>query len=352
MPANHTPIRRLALLVILIAPLLLLTGAYTGLSAPLLATAAAAHPNLAAATSWTSGWTSINQDQTRIFNHNLNVPPEQLAVELWFRDTAAGGLGIHRAHYGGIEISDPTSIRQGAFWRNLTANTIAVRRLPDDELTDQINVRVWVAPMPDYDSGWQAIAPDATQVFNHNLGIPATDLTVGMWFRSTLLGIHQYAYGGLTDRTDEQGAYWYGLTDNSVSVYRLPDDIWVEQVRVVVVQGDPPAYDSLVALGSWQTVAPGATFTFNHNLNWDPNLLVVRAECYGNVSGVPSIHQMWAGGDEWAGGQFCGAHVQRLTANTVQFVRQPNDLQCNQARVVIYTRAAPQHFCLPLILNR
>ncbi len=349
MPANHTPIRRLALLVILIAPLLLLIGAHPGLSAP--AAAAAAHPNLAAATFWSSGWTAINQDQNLIFNHNLNVPPEQLAVELWFRDTAAGGLDIHRANYGGIEIANPTSIRQGAFWRNLTANTILVRRLPDDELVDQVNVRVWVAPTPDYDSGWQTIDPDAAHFFRHNLNVTATELTVGLWFRHPLLGIHQYAYGGLTDGAEEQGAYWHSLDDDSVAVYRRPDDIWVEQVRVVVTQGDTPAYDSLVALGDWQTIAPGTTHTFNHNLNENPDLLIVRSECLQDESGVTSIHQMWAGGDERAGGQFHGAYLQRLTANTVQFVRRADDVSCDQARVIIYARAVPQHFCLPFIAN-
>jgi len=289
----------------------------------------------AATGGWSSGWQAINRGQTITFTHNLGLPPEELGVELWFRDID-GGIGINRANYGGMEANGTW---HGAFWKHLTANTIQVTRLPNDSVADQVKIRVWDAPTPDYDSGWQTIPHGNTQ-FNHNLGITDTELVASMWFSDTVHGIHHFSYGGLTDGSDETGAYWLRLTDNSVQVYRRPDDTNVEQVRVMVTQADPPPdYDSLIALGDWQDIAQGSAFTFTHNLNWNPNLLTVRGECYDTASGGGGINQTLAGGDELADGSFRGAHIQRLTANTLQFVRWANDTSCDRARVRIWKRA-------------
>jgi len=50
-----------------------------------------------------------------------------------------------------------------------------------------------------------------------------------------------------------EGAYWHNLTSNTVQVTRYPDDQQVKQVRVVLVHGTQPDYDSLVERGSWQS---------------------------------------------------------------------------------------------------
>ena len=352
MPRNRTSIRCLALIAILIVPLLLVAHAHAGVDA----SPTVSSPNAPTANAWSSGWTNITQNQTITFNHNLNVAAEQLSVELWFKDTAtdADSRGIHRVNFGGNEMSTPTSTWHGAYWHNLTANTIMVHRLANAQLVDQVSVRVWVAPTPGFDSGWQtisAVAPNAVKTFDHGLGVTATDLAVAVWFRHPTLGIHQYAFGGLTDGDDELGAYWFRLTDNEVSVFRRPDDTWVEEIRVVVLEAVPPAYDSFDALGGWQAIAAGSAFTFNHNLNYDPNQLTVRAECHDTAVGGAGIHQMWAGGDE-ANGALRGTHIQRLTANTVQLVRRAGDAECDETRVAIYERGEQSnYFCLPLILN-
>jgi len=299
-----------------------------------------------AATFWTSGWTPINQGQTLTFNHDLGAPPEQLAVELWFKDTDPGGIGIHRANYGGLEIEGSPSAWHGAFWRGLTANTISVRRMPDDITVDEINVKVWMASPPDHDSGWQTIAPGQLNI-DHNLGVTNTELIVSMWFSGTVGGINHFTYGGLTSGLNALGAYWYRLADNQVRVYRRADDPNIAQVRVVVNHSAPPAYDSLVTEGGWMTVTAGSEFVFNHNLNWNPDMLLVQAEC--NDPGGAGIHQMFAGGDEWSG-SFRGAHLQKLTTNTVTFVRQPNDTACSQARVIIHKRSVSLY--LPLVMRQ
>ncbi len=337
-------IRAPALAAAIVVALLLLAGAYTVAAGPAPATAAVPPPDLPnAAMFWTSGWTPINQNQTLDFNHNLGVPPEQLGVELWFKDTD-DGWGINRRNYGGLEANGNW---HGAYWRNLTANTIQVYRMVNDTAADQVNVKVWVVPPPDYDSGWTTINQGQTLTFHHNLGVTPTELTVSLWFSGTNRGIHHFSYGGLTfDNTYLRGASWSNLTNNTVQVIRRDGDADVEQVRVVVVHGDPPAYDSLVALGGWQNIAAGTAITFTHNLNWNPDMLLVRGECYH--SGGLGIHQEFAGGDHFSGG-FRGAHLQNLTANTIQFVRRLNDDHCPQARVVIYKRSLSLY--LPLVLN-
>jgi hypothetical protein len=341
----------IAMIIGLTLVLLLVVVAGATADSPQAGVTVLAEPDVAVAAStagtptfWSSGWTPISQDQILTFNHNLGRPPEQLAVELWFRDTDAGGMGINRANYGGLESAGNW---YGAYWHHLTANTIQVHRLPDDINADQVRVQIWVASAPDYDSGWRSVTAGTTY-FYHGLTVTPTDLSVAVWFSGTLYGINHFAYGGLTDGTFERGAYWW-VTSNAVAVYRRPDDTDIEQVRVVVVHGAPPDYDSLVALGGWQDVAPGTVFTFTHNLHWNPDMLLVQVECRYTAVGNAVFHQHWAGGDEWAGGIFRGAYPQRLTANTVQFVRWDGDADCDQARVVIYKRSMDVY--LPLVLR-
>lgn len=281
---------------------------------------------------WSSGWQPIAPGTVFTFTHNLGGDPNTYAVEMWFRDEDTN-LGIHRFAYGGLEANGHWF---GAYWRRLTANTIQVHRLADDDAADLVRIDVWrPAGAPDYDSGWTDIAPGETITLNHSLGITATDLVVSLWFSGTNRGIHHFAYGGLAvdGPQDMLGAHWHDLTADTVQVTRHPDDAAVEQVRVLVLHPDvPPDYDSLVALGGWQDIAPGETLTFTHNLNWDPNRLLVRAECYSTTGG---IHQWLAGGNhDWFVG-WQGAFLRNLTANTVAVTRLGDDQVCPQVRVII-----------------
>jgi hypothetical protein len=340
-------IRAPALVAALVVALLLLVGTYTVIASPA--------PDLSgvsiSAASWSSGWQSINQGQTLTFNHNLGGDPDDYAVELWFQDTN-DGLGINRRGYGGVEANGNWF---GAYWENLTSTTIDVHRHANDLVADQVLVRVWVVPTtPDWDSGWQNINQGQTITFNHSLAITSTDLTVGLWFSGTTRGIHHHGFGGLAIDGPEElhGAHWQNLTDNTVKVIRHPDDTDVEQVRVVVVHGDPPHYDSLVALGGWQGIAAGTKFTFEHDLNWNPSMMLVRGECYSSTVGGPGIHQLLVGGSvkNWPLRQGAkGANIQGLTANTVEAYRWPNDDVCPQVRVRIWKRS--RQIYLPVVLK-
>ena len=313
-----------------------------------------------------SGWKDINPDRMLVFTHNLGVTPTELAVTLWF---SGAELGIHHFGYGGLEATAPAPLLspewQGAHWQNLTTSTIQVYRQRDDWFVDQVRIRVSVpATDPDYDSGWVdigrggVITRGEVITIAHGLGITPTELTVGLWFSGTERGIHHFGYGGLAfdgrpgDAREMWGAHWYNLTSNTVQVRRHPDDPPgnIEQVRVLVVRGAPPAYDSLEDLGDWQSIEPGERFTFTHGLNWAPERLLVRAECYSTAFDASvGIHQWFAGGNHDRQQRWQGAHWQELDRDTVVVFRQFNDQVCPQVRVRIWKWGGQLY--LPLVVR-
>lgn len=328
--------------LVLAAVLVLVASASAG-SPPPIAPATQSRAASAAAASWSSSWVPITRNQTITFDHKLGSDPNDYAVELWFKDL--DGLGINHRGYGGLEVNGHW---YGAHWQNLTANTIQVHRQPDDNAADLIRVRVWEVPdPPDYDSEWVNINQGETITISHNVGITAEDLTVGLWFSGTVRGIHHFAFGGLAvDGLQRMlGAHWQNLTTNTVQVIRHPHDTDAEQVRVIAVAGAPPDYDS-----GWQSVVAGDKFTFTHSLNWDPDLLLVRGECY-DPTGLRGIHQLFAGGnhDWFDGGHFQGVSLENLTNNTVTVFRQPDDEFCPQIRTRIWKRGPIVY--LPLVVR-
>ena len=301
----------------------------------------------ATAGAWYSGWTDIAPGQTLTLHHNLNLPPEQLWVELWFRDTQ-GHKGIHRAGYGGMEANGSW---YGAYWHHFTANSVQVTRMANDRMVGQVFVKVWKIKTPDFDSGWLDF-PYGNMSIQHHLGVIDTDLLAAIWFSGTAKGIHNYGYGTLTVGTEEHGAYWMRLTDTSLQVYRRVKDEDAEQVRVIVTRPDPPDYDSLIALGDWQDVAQGGVFTFTHNLNWNPSLLMVRADCLDSAPDGQGINHSYAGGDIINDAIAKGYHIQNLTAASLHFVRHQDDTACDQVRVRIWKRLPPgRRLYLPIILT-
>ena len=295
-------------------------------------------------TYWTSGWVSIDPDEVLVFEHNLGGNPDDYAVDLWFNDTD-GGFGVNRRNYGGLEYDNNL---YGARWQNLTTNTIEVYRYANDNVADQVRVTVWIptAVADQWDSGWVNINQAQTFPFNHNLNIAADDLTVALWFESATWGwgIHQIAFGGLSIDAPaaQRGAYWHNLTDNAVQVTRMPNDPYIEQVRLVVQRATTPHYDS-----DWQDIAAGTVFTFSHNLNWNPDMLIVRGECNDPNSGGLGINLRYAGGDH--NGGWRGMNLQNLTANSVTAARRTDDPYCAQARVRIWKRSIPVY--LPIVLK-
>jgi hypothetical protein len=259
---------------------------------------------------------------------------------------------MNRRYYGSAELNGDDL---GAYWHQLTTDTIRIYHGQEDQTADRIRIRVWVPPTsPDHESDWLDIAPGATITYYHNLGITATELTVKMWFSSSspIHGIHNWGYGGIAYDTYHrlEGAHWHNLTDNSIQVTRHPDDQMVRQVRLIFVHGASPDYDSLVDLGGWSSITHGLN-VFTHSLRWNPNMLMVQGQCYGGVLNE-GIHQHFSGGNhDWFSGAtgWQGVNVQNVTSNTVTIFRQPDDQVCPQARVRIWKRSLQIY--LPLVLH-
>lgn len=82
-------------------------------------------------------------------------------------------------------------------------------------------------PLPDYDSGWFAIASDATIVKTHNLGGSADDYVVELEYRGGALG------HGQSDRWEKNnGVQWQNLTTTQISIYRAKEDTCCQEARV------------------------------------------------------------------------------------------------------------------------
>lgn len=330
--------------------LILAASAYVVIASPGARAPAALVPSAvsSSATEWSSGWVTISQGELRTFTRTLGalgLPPEAYAVELWFQDTD-GSRGINRRYYGGVEINGNADPMRGAHWQNLTTDTIQVFRQPNDDVADMINVRVWKAPAPDFQSEWTNIAPGTTITFHYDLPVTANDLTVGLWFSNAARGIHHYAYGGLTlDPTPgTMGAFWHHLTNNTVRVTRFPSDTAVPQVRVVVQHGTPPSFDS-----GWLTIAQDERLAITHDLNWNPDLLLARGECRAPQLG---IHHLFAGGDHAGtapGTAMRGANLENLTITSVVAYRRGQDEVCGDFRVRIWKRS--EYTFLPIVIN-
>jgi hypothetical protein len=294
-----------------------------------------APPQVAAfqdSTSWSSGWVDIPTDTVKTFTHNLGGNPDDYAIELWFRDTDPGGIGINTRGAGGLEAGGNF---YGAHWQNLTDTTIQVVRNKDDTSADQVWVHVWICEPPAWDSGWVSIATDEARSFTHNVGGNVDDYLVGLWFKDTTpggIGINTRGYGGLEAGGQVRGAAWQKLTDTTIDVLRYPNDPWADQVRVRIFVPDPPDWDS-----GWVDVTPGMVKLLTHNLGGNLNLYVVREWQKDITEGGIGINHRFLGGFE-AGGSFFGSNWQNLTDTTITLFRRPNDWVADQVRVRIWLR--------------
>jgi hypothetical protein len=91
-------------------------------------------------------------------------------------------------------------------------------------------------PRPAYDSGWVSISQGTEKTLTHNLGGDPDNYVVDMQFYKSSMGRHQRYYGGYSYDVGEGpwnlGAYWEGLDDTQIKVYRHYRDGATEKIRV------------------------------------------------------------------------------------------------------------------------
>lgn len=90
-------------------------------------------------------------------------------------------------------------------------------------------------PRPAYDSDWQPINPGQFKILTHSIGGDVDNYVVDLMFRADGgTGPNTYGFGlygsPLTDNV--YGGYWGRLTSSSIEIYRAPDDISHDQMRV------------------------------------------------------------------------------------------------------------------------
>ncbi len=191
-----------------------------------------------------SGWTPINPNQAKTFNHNLGGSVYDYLVDLQYRD----GSGVNQRYYGGMDVGVHglpgvgENARVGAYWRSLSPASITVYRRPEDKYAQQVRVRIWRMAPPNYDSGWVVLNPNQAKILYHRLYGHPDHLLLQMWqYDLTYNYTNQRHIGGADFGThppsgysanDRVGSYWRSLTTDKVAVYRRPEDGFADRVRV------------------------------------------------------------------------------------------------------------------------
>jgi len=290
------------------------------------------------ATYWDSGWVEIAQGEILTLTHNLGGDPALYGVDLIFRDTRPEAYGVHQRAYGGMGVGTQL---HGANWQNLTAQTISIHRQINDAAIAQVRVRLWRPDPPAYDSDWQNMRVGNPPTLTHGLGGDVDSYVTGIKFRDTQsLGIHQFAFGGLSLNQQYYGAVWEHLTNNTVEVWRLANDVTTDFARLMIEIADPPAYDS-----GWVQIARGATRAFTHALGGDPQNYLVRLAERSAIHGI----SIWGMGGFELGGGFQGVNWENLTDQEVRVFRRPQDTFADSVRVRIW-QFNPPTSCVPSLV--
>jgi hypothetical protein len=301
-----------------------------------------------------SGWQVSSRGKTVTLAHNLNYNADDYLVNLIFDDT---GFKVHQRYYGVKLFGDnppfPYAANQnaGAFWSNLTSSSINIFCAGGDLNVDRWRLRIWKMPTPDYDSGWTTIVPSGIRNFNHGLTGDSSDYLVDVSFNDPALGgfgRNQVYFGGYVSSANAYyGAYWYDFTtlpgNTNLSVYRYPNDLYADQVRVRIWRIAAPDFAS-----GYVTIAPGTDRFFSHNLKADPGLTLVDTTArWLDTSGF-SYHKMFYGRvDIGAESPFpaylendrVGFYWDNLTANGINFSRMSDDDRASAINARIWVLA-------------
>jgi hypothetical protein len=297
-----------------------------------------------------SGWRSISQGGGRVYTHDLGGDADSYVLDVQYRDTSAdgfGGAGVNHWNYGGDRQYDTSLERYGAGWSNLTDGQVYVYRYSDDRRVDEARVRIWIAPYPDYDSGWRNIAQGTDIPLTHSAGAGIVQLD---FMDEGAIGHNQRYFGMDRHNADgttytELGAYWRALDSTHITVHRGMDDFAADDARVRIWHVPPPDYDS-----GWYAIDAGMGHTFWHDLGVATDDMVVDMQ----FMDAGWINQQFYGSDtyEIADTTYLeGAYWRNLTSSTIMVVRERDDWKADDVRVRIWALRGPRQVFLPLVLK-
>jgi hypothetical protein len=254
-----------------------------------------------------------------------------------YRDTSTEA--INQRYYGGMDIgANPTSghnadDRVGAYWRSLNESTITVYRRPEDTYAEEIRIRIWVMPTPDYNSGWTALPQNTAQTFTHDLYGSTSDYLVDLQYYTPGSGFNQRYYSGmdygayLANENDRVGAYWRNLTNTEITVYRRPEDAFAENVCIRIWRISVPDYNSY-----WFAMEKDVAQTLTHNLGGlEQAYLTVMWQYDTDANNY--LNQRHLGGADfganppsgYAADDRVGAYWRTLTNHNLIVYRRPED---------------------------
>jgi hypothetical protein len=291
-----------------------------------------------------SGWAVIDPRPLRTFEHNLGGNPDTYVVDLQLEDVD-DGIGINQRGYGAdIDYDAGTGGNRlvGATWYTLNPISVTLHRFDHDQWADRVRVRLWIAPEPAYDSGWETIGQDEAITLSYSYGWYPGDRVVDLQFKQDTTGFVSHgSYGGdttyvHTNTFKAYGAYWRALDSDSDSivVYRMRDDIFADQVRVRIWPNVGFDYDSW-----WTDISAGMAQQFSFSLGACARDPVVDLQFRDVDDPTFGVHQHYYGGNLLrALGQLeYGAWWQNLTSSSVAVHRGEHDVNADWARVRIWS---------------
>ena len=293
-----------------------------------------------------SGWRPIAKDEIKTLNHNLGGNTDNYVVSL---EALNINNTVNNLKFGGDTVqSNSASMKQfyGFTWQALTNNSIQVIRFKDDAIVEKVRLRIWVISQVDYDSGWRSIEPSETLTLKHDLGGNPDDYVVDMQFKTGgNFGVHNRNYGidSHYDKTSggndykEWGADWYSLNDQSISIYRGKDELYVNSIRIRIWRIPNSDFDS-----GWLDISEGKLEMENHTLGgpWTDYYVYLQFK----NDGIFEIHQIKYGGNsEYNGGMYYtqGAWISGIQDSKVFVWRGASDAMVDKYRVRAWVNPAP-----------
>ncbi len=309
--------------------------------------------------SWDSGWKDVTPDSPSSLAFAIaGGSRENYLVYLEFKDTGSYinpllSLGVHQRFYGGASLAG-TNDQVGAYWRNLTDNSITVYCRPDETRINQVRVRIWSRAKATYDSGWVPAPKGLYGSFGHNVGGNPDDYIVDLQFDDAAVwGVNQRCYGGCDLRTKDgiyadkkTGAYWRNLSRTGIEVGRRTDDEFAVKVRVRIWNiwtPTRPNFDS-----GWRSTMTGTVNTLTHNLGGSPDDYFVNF-IFSDTSW--KVHQLYYGikyfGENkpsgYSGGNAAGMYWRSLDSDSVVVYRGGDDTTTDQWRLRIWKMPKPDY---------
>jgi len=288
-----------------------------------------------------SGWREISQNQTITLTHNIKGDVNNYVVDLQIRADQFSSVRLKKIHnrfYGGNIRSGGI---EGIVWSNLDETSIKIYRGRHDGVSQEIRLRIWYLPGANYDSGWLSLQKNGLKILRHNLQTNVDDYVVSLECKNDHYGIHNIYYGGVLDTSGPQTSYhgvqWARLTSSTITVTRMTDDDFSDQIRVRIWKVKHPDFDS-----GWRTVQRGQDLVLSHGINSPFNDYVVYLEFKDPDYGGAGINNVYMGGME-SGTRWEGGYIKQVTGSTITLYRNIDDTVADQIRVRIWKCSAPAY---------